>query len=199
MSVGVIKQRMKELSKFLNDLLDTRKCIISPLIFFNIFDSKHFLDFVDDKGLRRNVLEILRDEQQKRISDILKQFSSLVSSPQFSGMERLSFSRMSGNKNQYGQAGKKSVRHSTIRNSFAGMGNTSEMQNQPIGVKKSTSANCLLNSQYSHRGGMNRSFLAPDISEVVGCYINKPAHVVVDTLLENLNNAFVQNKNEHMN
>ena len=59
-------------NKFLNDLLDTRKCIVSPLIFFNIFDSKHFLDFVDDKGLRRNVLEILRDEQQKRISDILK-------------------------------------------------------------------------------------------------------------------------------
>ena len=41
--------------------------------------------------------------------------------------------------------------------------------------------------------------LAPDISEVVGQYVNKPAEAIVDTLLDHLNNPFVANKNEHMN
>ena len=97
MSNAVKKQRMKELSskylfcfhlfifsvllEFLNDLIDTRKCIISSMIYFNIFDSIRFLNFVDENSSRRNVLEILRDEQQKRISDILKQFESIAYSP----------------------------------------------------------------------------------------------------------------------
>lgn len=51
------------------------------MIYFNIFDSIRFLNFVDENSSRRNVLEILRDEQQKRITDILKQFESIAYSP----------------------------------------------------------------------------------------------------------------------
>lgn len=53
---------MTELSKFLNDLIDTRKCVITQSVHYNMFDSVHFLHFIDSECARGNILEILRDE-----------------------------------------------------------------------------------------------------------------------------------------
>jgi len=61
MSSGVIKTRMVELSckysnthfylvlEFLNDLIDTRRCVYNEQIHFNILDCNTFLDFIDEK------------------------------------------------------------------------------------------------------------------------------------------------------
>lgn len=72
MKKNVINQRMKELAQFLNDLLDTRKCVFSSIISFNILECEDFLKFIDCDQYN-TTYQYVQEEQQKRINTIIRQ------------------------------------------------------------------------------------------------------------------------------
>jgi hypothetical protein len=64
-------------------------------------------------------------------------------------------------------------------------------------IPKAVSANSLLN--HSEIVDFNFKYnLAPDVSEVQNLYRYKSAEFIIEMLLENLNNPFTNNKNEHL-
>ena len=58
-------------------MIDTRKCVYSSKVKFNIFNSEEFLTFIDANGEKqKSIIEFLKDEQQRRINKIIKQSQS---------------------------------------------------------------------------------------------------------------------------
>ena len=57
----------------MNDLLDTRKCVYSQQIYFNILHAQEFIGFIDHEDMHSNTLEIIKDEQQMRIQKIVNE------------------------------------------------------------------------------------------------------------------------------
>ena len=47
---------------FLNDLMDTRKCVLSPLIHFNILECPEFINFIDEDQEHSLELQTLKNE-----------------------------------------------------------------------------------------------------------------------------------------
>jgi hypothetical protein len=56
----------------MNSFVDVNQCVISTVIYFNIFECPEFLNFVDPNLAHRNVLNQVVVEQAKRISSIIK-------------------------------------------------------------------------------------------------------------------------------
>jgi hypothetical protein len=46
----------------MNELVDTKKCVYSQLVHFNILQTQEFLQFIDHEGLHTNSLQIIKDE-----------------------------------------------------------------------------------------------------------------------------------------
>jgi len=72
LSNGVIKTRMRDLTYFLNQLLDTRKCVFSEQVFFNILSCDEFLQFLDSKTQYSDLLETLSELHDQRISSLIR-------------------------------------------------------------------------------------------------------------------------------
>jgi len=57
----------------MNDLLDTRKCVYSDTISFNIFRCQEFANFIDPLSDHKQAIDHSRDEQESRIDRIVQE------------------------------------------------------------------------------------------------------------------------------
>lgn len=56
----------------MNNFVDTNKCVITPVLSFNIFESPEYQNFIDPDLSHRETLRFVRDEQAKRIEKVKK-------------------------------------------------------------------------------------------------------------------------------